>query len=318
MPTLSSGIRFELEFLSEFPKGMRSVEYEALWQHVCDSATEFTHLYPILSVIYFGSREKAKDNIVELYNEQEKAHEGDVVPYYSGKSLITFYSELDEADQSIVEDYISSKEIQDKLYNYLNRTLYRIRHSFPTQGLYKLGHNPLKNNLLIDEMGNKYYKPTHLAIKSIGLFPQDHEEFTHYASTEGNLRLKPFVRSDSLGIFGTLALGNPPSSKDLDAWDASKRAGVWDYWAFLQFSTVPRGKEGKEIIIYFEESTFFDRPLEIIHRIDITDHQDPDDIEKLWGNFIEELNKRFGLASIEEQKWTVEGIIFDVHSPDET
>ena len=66
MPKLTSGLKFDLDFLSEFPEGMRTPEYEALWQHVCDSASNLRHLYPILSVIFYGSKELAKDNIVKL------------------------------------------------------------------------------------------------------------------------------------------------------------------------------------------------------------------------------------------------------------
>ena len=185
------------------------------------------------------------------------------------------------------------------------------------QGLYKLGYNPLKNNLLISDSIRFYYKPKHLGVSNLGLFPKDHEDYAHYASEQGYLRIKPFVECNDFGIYGSLALGNPPATKNLDAWSASKRAGVWDYWGFLQFSTVPNGAGGKEIVIFFEKNTFFDRPLEIIDRINISDQEASEDIEKLWDNFVDELNTRYGLAPIEEQKWLSDGIVFDIHSPDE-
>jgi len=330
MQTLPSGIKFELEFLDKNFIKPESIEYDALWQHVLGSATELAHLFPILSVIHYGSKQEASSKMIASQEAGCSKADDQNIPYHSEKSLIVFYAELCEEDKVAIGDYISSEKVQKKLREFFTEVCF-LRSRLPRQRIYEFGSslsisNSVKN-FSIDGFEGIYYKPKHVAIKNSGLFPEDHECFDHLESDQGYLRLNPFVKIDDLGIFGTLSIGNPPNPEGVDAWDASKKAGVWDYWAFLAFKTVPRGMEGKEIIVYFEENTFFERDLEIIHRIEIPRGETCDEItsaefsnklKKLWGCFADELNNRFGLAPIENQKWIIRGVTYDAQAPDQS
>jgi hypothetical protein len=55
------------------------------------------------------------------------------------------------------------------------------------------------------------------------LFPKEAKAWKDVANDQGFLRIRPDVRLGIVGLYGSLALGNPPSPVDLlDHWEASK------------------------------------------------------------------------------------------------
>jgi len=42
-----------------------------------------------------------------------------------------------------------------------------------------------------------------------------------------------------VGLYGSLALGNPPTPTDIDAWEGAKPKDCWDYYSCLDFLSVP-------------------------------------------------------------------------------
>ena len=132
-----------------------------------------------------------------------------------------------------------------------------------------------------------------------------------------------------------LALGNPPSLEDVDAWEASKPKGCWDYWSFLDFISTPaEGKQGGlEVVLFHHRDSFQERPLEIVSRIhldrtsyelgefDVEEDFVEDDEEKIlireWKRLRVALNDRYGSVSLRKQKWLVGKRAFDVTFPDQ-
>ena len=158
-----------------------------------------------------------------------------------------------------------------------------------------------------------------IGVESKLLFPKNHEEWSGYASDAGCLRLRPSCHLCESGLAGTLGLGNPPTTEDVDAWEASKRAGVWDYYGFLGFSVIPKDDlTNRELVLFFGRNTFFDRPLEVIARLPIiSDHDviDADDDEMLaleWDLVRNALKKHFGDVDLGAQIWTVNGTKFTI------
>jgi hypothetical protein len=81
------------------------------------------------------------------------------------------------------------------------------------------------------------------------------------------------------GIEGTLAMGIPPKSPEInnqDAWEVSSHSLEWDWWSCLGIQTIPPEngdlwESGLRIIFFIMRNTFFDRPLELIKTITLTD-----------------------------------------------
>jgi len=167
------------------------------------------------------------------------------------------------------------------------------------------------------------------------LFPKEKKAWKDAASSEGYLRIRPTVSLGIVGLCGSLALGNPPSLEDVDAWEASKRKGCWDYWAFLDFISIPaeRKQGGLEVVLFHPRNYFQDRPLKIVDRIhlartpyelnpiDADDDFVEDDEEKIlvreWKRLRVALDLRYGTANLRKQKWVVGKISFNVTFPDE-
>ena len=149
------------------------------------------------------------------------------------------------------------------------------------------------------------------------------------------MRIRPNVSLGIVGLCGRLALGNPPSLEDVDAWEASKPKGCWDYWSFLDFISTPaEGKQGGlEVVLFHHRDSFQERPLEIVSRIhldrtsyelgefDVEEDFVEDDEEKIlireWKRLRVALNDRYGSVSLRKQKWLVGKRAFDVTFPDQ-
>lgn len=158
-----------------------------------------------------------------------------------------------------------------------------------------------------------------IGVESKLLFPRNHEEWSGYASDAGCLRLRPSCHLCESGLAGTLGLGNPPTTEDVDAWEASKRAGVWDYYGFLGFSVIPKDNlANRELVLFFGRCTFFDRPLEVVARLPIvTDYDcidgDEDETLPLECNLVRNaLKKHFGDVDLGAEIWTVNGKKFTI------
>jgi hypothetical protein len=110
------------------------------------------------------------------------------------------------------------------------------------------------------------------ALKASKLFSDEKADWVDgngYVSDQGYLRIRAKIFIDDV-ITGEFALGGPPTEQEVDAWEASKLAGVWDYWEFLKFYIVPgHGTECDTLIIYFAADTIFDRPMEKIDSLQI-------------------------------------------------
>jgi hypothetical protein len=168
-----------------------------------------------------------------------------------------------------------------------------------------------------------FEKPGDVGVCRKRLFPAEHSDWESYASDSGCLRLRPHIHLCEAGIAGSLSLGNPPSVEEIDAWEASKRAGVWDYYSFLGFSVVPREKLGeRELVLFFCRNTFFDRPLEVVATLPVAannelDYEDDDVIlEKEWNAVNACLKQYFGEADLANEVWTVGGKRFTIDDPD--
>lgn len=166
--------------------------------------------------------------------------------------------------------------------------------------------------------------PEDVGVKAQLLFPMEHGDWSSYASDSGCLRLRPRIHLCEAGITGTLGLGNPPSVEEVDAWDASKDAGVWDYYSFLGFSVVPRMKSAeRELVLFFARETFFCRPLEVVATLPFAAHEVLDDEEEAailqneWSTIKACLKQHFGEVDLTREVWTVDGTQFTINDPDD-
>lgn len=165
--------------------------------------------------------------------------------------------------------------------------------------------------------------PGDIGVETKRLFPTEYGDWSSYESDSGCLRLRPRIHLCEAGIAGTLGLGNPPSVEEIDAWEASKKAGVWDYYSFLGFSVVPRKKSAeRELVLFFCRETFFDRPLEVVATLQFAASEEwkyeEDDVilEEEWTALKVCLKEHFGEVDLKSQVWTVDGKQFTVNDPD--
>ena len=172
-------------------------------------------------------------------------------------------------------------------------------------------------------MGNEM--PGDFGVETKRLFPTEHGDWSRYESDSGCLRLRPRIHLCEAGIAGTLGLGNPPSVEEIDAWEASKNAGTWDYYAFLGFSVVPRKKSAeRDLVLFFCRGTFFDRPLEVVATLQFAaandkSHYEEDDVilEREWKAVKACLKQHFGEVDLKSEVWTVNGKQFTINDPDD-
>lgn len=165
--------------------------------------------------------------------------------------------------------------------------------------------------------------PEDVGVETKRLFPAEHGEWSRYESDSGCLRLRPRFHLCEAGIAGTLGLGNPPSVEEIDAWEASKKAGVWDYYSFLGFFVGPQKKPAeRELVLFFCRGTFFDRPLEVVASLpfavndEFQDEEDDVILEQEWNAVKACLRQHFGEVKLENQVWTVDGKQFTISDPD--
>jgi hypothetical protein len=144
------------------------------------------------------------------------------------------------------------------------------------------------------------------------------------------------VRLGIVGVYGSLALGNPPSPVDLlDHWEASKPKDCWDYWSLFDFISVPaEGKKGGlDVILFHSQHSFQERPLEIAHRLhlprtevescateqseEISEATELQNLAREWARLRACLEARFGSAVLSEQKWIAGPKVYDISYPDQ-
>ena len=176
----------------------------------------------------------------------------------------------------------------------------------------------------------RIYRPDDIALSVAKLFPGQKKDWAHAASDTGFLRIRPAVEQGIVGLFGSLALGNPPSLEDVDAWEASKPKDHWDYWCLFHFISVPaEGKKGGlDVVIFHSQHSFQERPLEVAFRIhlpkteaeyfimfqseEISEATEQQVLEREWTRLRTALEKKFGSADLKKQKWTVGGKVYDI------
>jgi hypothetical protein len=180
------------------------------------------------------------------------------------------------------------------------------------------------------------YRPDDLALSVSKLFPKEAEDWKHAASDQGFLRIRPAVMQGIVGLYGSLALGNPPSPVDLlDHWEASKPKDCWDYWSLFDFISVPTEEKngGLDVVIFHHANSFQERPLEVAFRIhlpkteaeswiqeqsdDFHNATESESLEREWTRLRQALERKFGAADLRTQTWTVDGKAYDITFPDQ-
>jgi hypothetical protein len=182
------------------------------------------------------------------------------------------------------------------------------------------------------------YRPDDLALSVSKLFPKEAKDWKDAASDQGFLRIRPAVMQGIVGLYGSLALGNPPSPVDLlDHWEASKPKDCWDYWSLFDFISVPADtkKGGLDVLIFHSQDSFQEKPLEVAHRIHlpkaeselfVTERYECAEFNNLdekgllawhWERLRSALQARFGSSDLRQQKWSVQGKVYDVTYPDD-
>ena len=181
----------------------------------------------------------------------------------------------------------------------------------------------------------RIYHPDDIALGVAKLFPGRKKDWAAAASLDGFLRIRPAVEQGIVGLFGSLALGNPPSPEDVDAWEASKPKDHWDYVSLFDFISVPAegNKGGLDVVIFHSQNSFEARPLEVVFRLHmpktdaeyfITEQSDAvggateqQVLQREWGRLSQALEKRFGRADLKKQRWKVGRKVYDVSYPDQ-
>lgn len=180
------------------------------------------------------------------------------------------------------------------------------------------------------------YRPSDIALDVTKVFPQECQHWKSTASDQGFLRIRPECKLGIVGLYGSLAVGNPPSPTDVDAWEASKPKDHWDYHSLFDFISVPAEGPagGLDVVIFHSQDSFQERPLEVAHRIHLTKaeselfvqerhhHADLDELTEdqllawQWDRLCEALSEQFGSGDMRQQTWTVEGKVYDLSYPD--
>ena len=161
------------------------------------------------------------------------------------------------------------------------------------------------------------YNPPEFCVEGSKLFPGEEGDWSHYASTDGYLRLKPMIFSGVAGVEGSLALANPPNDHYVDAWEASKPAGVWDHYDMLGLTLAPTGDdEETSMIIFFLYNTFFDRPLEVVHTWEKSPGYYYEDLVDCWDDVYQLFQEKIGATTLSGKQWVSKGgTVYDDSSP---
>jgi len=312
MPQLPSGIHFALAGVLSGESN--DLNFSAIKGQILANAKHPTDLYGLLEVVRFAPEEQAAP-----YPRVDFQIPGSSdVAYLSGVSFLSFLNSLPTADQEEAIRWINTREQQSWLIEMILKHRRWSRAAGLIPALYTR-----QTGFLLEPV--PIYKPPHFALRTRALFASSSEDWDSYQSDTGCLRIRPTVLPGIIGLQGTLALGNPPRPNDIDAWEGSKPAGVWDYWGFLNFTTIPDGKGCMNLVFHFSENTFFDRPNEVVATIPwtccndegILDAMDHSTLVTQWESFLKILSEHDFLEDLERQQWTVQGVVYDCSSPDE-
>jgi hypothetical protein len=183
----------------------------------------------------------------------------------------------------------------------------------------------------------RIYRPSDIALDVKKVFPNNYVDWKHAASDKGFLRIRPACKLGIVGLYGSLAVGDPPSPEDVEAWEASKPKDCWSYHSLFEFISVPaEGSEGGlDVIIFHSQDSFQEKPLEVAHRIHlpkavselfVTERFDYPEFNELdedgllawhWDRLCKAIHEHFGSADLKQQRWTVSDKIYDVSYPDD-
>lgn len=320
MPRLPSGKAFAIGQVLDNSADVDPKKYFSCL-HVMQTAKDRSDLYLALPVIQFGHPSEATGPVVDK-PIPEGLPDG-TVAYDPGISFLEFYEMLEEKDKVAAREWISDSTRRNFLFEQLLSVVRRRRESDYEHPLYSSRKQP-RFDIDIQEV----FTPKDIAVYANDLFPDEAGDWCHYSSDSGFLRLRPRFKTGLAGPQGTLALGNPPTLEDVDAWEASKPSGVWDYWSFLAFQTLPIEKPPfKEIILFFEGSSFFDRPFELVKRFEMDTvlddttsgkiNGDSCEIEREWHLFFQSFSKHIRVASLDNEVWRVGEKTFNSNDPDQ-
>jgi len=181
----------------------------------------------------------------------------------------------------------------------------------------------------------RIYRPDDIALGVAKMFPGRKKDWADAASLDGFLRIRPAVEQGIVGLFGSLALGNPPSPEDVDAWEASKPKDHWDYLSLFDFISVPAegNKGGLDVVIFHSQDSFESRPLEVAFRLHlpkteaeyfvmdqsdaVSEATEQQVLQREWERLSRALEKRFGTTDLKQQRWKVGRKVYDVSYPDD-
>ena len=182
----------------------------------------------------------------------------------------------------------------------------------------------------------RIYRPADIALDVQKVFPNDFVHWKDTASDQGFLRIRPDCKLGIVGLYGSLALGNPPSPVDLlDQWEASKPKDCWDYWSLFDFISVPTEEKnaGLDVVVFHHANSFQERPLEVAFRIHLPKTEaeswiqeqsdefhnatESESLEREWTRLRQALERKFGTADLRTQTWTVDGKAYDITFPDQ-
>lgn len=183
----------------------------------------------------------------------------------------------------------------------------------------------------------RIYRPSDIALDVKKVFPNDFVHWKDTASDQGFLRIRPVCNLGIVGLYGSLAVGNPPSPEDVEAWEASKPKDRWDYHSLFDFISVPAegAKGGLDVIIFHSQDSFQEKPLEVAHRIHLPKAESELFVQERyhypefneldedglltwhWERLLKALHEHFGSADLKHQQWTVGHKVYDVTYPNE-
>jgi len=310
MPTLPSGVSFAIDHIGNDAAFANPNALSRL--HAIHSAKQPEDLYLALPVIRFAAPENATGPLAAVRIPDDLP--AGTVAYYPGLSLLEFFASLSIQDKEAASHWLADKSRVEFLTRQLFWSINQRRGSdCAEQMLYSSRSRP-QWSAIVQEV----YCPEDFVLSASNLFPDCASDWKHFASDAGFLRIRPTIVAGQSGPQGALSLGNPPSVQEIDAWEASKPAGVWDYWSFLAFVVVPSGEQpSSQLVVFFEKNTFFERPLEVVARIDLSGCEDYEELEQHWGYIIQTLCGRFQSAPINDQIWTIDGVRFGATAPDQ-
>ncbi len=90
----------------------------------------------------------------------------------------------------------------------------------------------------------------------------------HYCTQSGRLVLEGEFWLGSVGIEGNITLIVPPAKKDIELLGYSVNKGEIDRWVFLTCLTIPENDGNVSIRLAYARNTFFDRPEDVVVKID--------------------------------------------------